>query len=89
MSLLSDFLDCYAEHIEDYEALVLILSLLPDSYVYLFVRNLLGAGEFLDDGNLFEGVPLVGVIRVVDDVIVLESGCEVVVLLELPPVFEV
>lgn len=88
MSFLSDFLDCYVDHIEDYEALVLILSLLPDSYVYVFVRNLLGAGEFLDDGNVYEGVALVGIIKVVGDVIVLESGVDVIVLLELPPAFE-
>lgn len=90
MSYLETFLECYYDHVENYEALLFLLSLLPASFQYVFLKNLLRYEHFLVSGDVFTGERLCGVIRIVDDRVVLDCGDGVVfVLLDLPPVHEV
>lgn len=92
MNYLERFLGEYEDFIEDYDALLLLLSLLPPSYVYSFVLKLLEYDQFLEPGDLVEGKALVGRIFIHDYKICLESELlpsGVVCLLKLPPSHEV
>lgn len=89
ISYLEDFLNCYKEHIEQYEALIYLLSLLPYSYQYLFARNLLEYEELLVDGDYYNGVKPEGMVVIDEGRVFLVKGEGRVTLLVLPPVFEV
>lgn len=90
MTYLEHFLDEYIEHIDNSEALYCILHLLPESYQYLFVRNLLKYEKYIIDGDVYEGTKSVGMIKVDSERIVLEgTSAGDMVLLELPPYFDV
>lgn len=87
MSYLEQFLEKYFDHIECYEDLLYVLSLLPNSYQYVFAKNLIKYSGWLVDGDLFSGVRVEGVIKVVgDEIILVHDGLSGnhVVLLELP-----
>ena len=89
MSYLVDFLDCFEEHIEDYEILLYVLSLLPDSLQYMFALNLLKYRSYLLDGNIHTGEKTQGFIELDDKCIFLTTYDDKYVLLELPPAFEI
>lgn len=90
MTYLETFLECYYEHIENYEALLFILSLLPDSAQYVFAKTLLEHEDLLNDGDVYEGKKLEGIIKIKNNLILLENpSIENLVLLELPPVHEI
>lgn len=89
MSYLEQFLEKYYGHIDDYEGLLFILSLLPDSYQYVFAKNLLDHDDCLEDGDFMRGVPPKGVIRIFDEKIFLVVDEKSILLLDLPPSFEV
>ncbi len=89
MTYLELFLECYYEHIENYEALLFILSLLPDSFQYSFAKNLLKYETFLEEGDIYEGKKLSGLIKIDCDKIILDCEDENIVLLYLPPLHEI
>ena len=90
---LVDFLEGYSEFMgDDFDKIVCLLRLLPNSYVYLFVRHLLDCEHVLVRGDCRSGVCSVGLIYYDDGKIVLDSEDDssgVFVLLELPSVWEV
>lgn len=92
MEYLEAFLMGYEEHIENFDALLHILSLLPDSYKFLFTINLLKNEKYLEDGNLYKGIIPDGLICVNEDGIVLQSTLiknGSVILLEFPSIYEI
>lgn len=89
MSYLVDFLDCFEEHIEDYEILLYVLSLLPDSFQYIFALNLLKYRGCLIDGDIHTGEKTQGFIELDGKCIFLTTDDEKYILLELPPAFEI
>ncbi len=89
MSYLEQFLDKYYNHVEDYESLLFILSLLPDSYQYVFAKNLLKYDDCLEDGDLMEGIKPTGIIRIFDEKIFLVLDEKSILLLDLPPSYDI
>ncbi|RAP49174.1 MAG: hypothetical protein BZ138_08190 [Methanosphaera sp. rholeuAM270] len=91
MQYLQMFLEDYYNNIDDYNAMIYILSLLPDSLQYQFVRNILKYNSYLFEGDVVEGLPAVGLISIKNDKIILESGDldEPVILLVLPEVWDI
>jgi len=84
---LERFLEEYYEFCsEDYNLLLYLLSLLPNSYQYQFVVNLVNHSHYLVKGDLECGRKTVGHIYYADNKIVLETNsCEGdVILLNLP-----
>lgn len=86
---LEEFLINYVEHIEDYKALIYLLSLLPNLYQYKFLLNLLKYEDVLEDGDLLEGIIPIGIIKITKEHIILEHDDEIDILLELPEEWEI
>lgn len=85
MCYLEEFLVQYYDHIEDYEALIYLLSLLPQSYQYIFLLNLLEQEGNMVEGDLYEGMALEGIIKIKHRQIIIEFESYDEVLLDLPP----
>lgn len=91
ISFLELFLDRYIDHIENYESLIYILSLLPPPYQYEFARNMVRYDNYLIDGSLIDGIIPEGIISVKCDRIILENDDledGKVTLLELPEAYD-
>ena len=73
MSYLEQFLEDYYYNIDNYNALIYILSLLPNSYQYQFTKNLLKYDDYISEGDVKKGEGIEGLIVIENDEIILKS----------------
>lgn len=92
MSYLESFLEDYYNNIDNYNALLYILSLLPASYQYQFTKNILKYDEYISTGDVKKGIGIEGLIVIENNKIILKShdiNTGSVVLLTLPESWDI
>ena len=91
MEYMISFFDEYMDNIENYDAFIALISLLPNSYRYDLMLSVLLYDNLIEKGNLKEGVKPEGIIRILPEKkeIVLDYKDKSLTIFHLPPIHEI